>query len=134
MFIVITGLNKYTKYSITVKAFNNIGTGPKIIPEVVATTDEDGKVINSDNNISMSPLCPVPSAPPGSVSCSGASSTSLLLSWTPPDEQFMNGDLQGFFVYFRAMREWEGRLINTRSYLSHIFPSWSNHQKDSISP
>ena len=43
--MVITSLAKYTQYSISVQAFNNIGTGPKNIPEVVATTDEDGENI-----------------------------------------------------------------------------------------
>ena len=45
MSLVITGLAKFTQYSTTVKAFNNIGTGPKNVPEVVASTDEDGENI-----------------------------------------------------------------------------------------
>ena len=44
MSLIITGLAKYSRYSITVQAFNNVGTGPKNVPEVVATTDEDGEI------------------------------------------------------------------------------------------
>ena len=40
--MVIQNLAKYSKYRITVQAFNNLGTGPKNVPEVVAMTDEDG--------------------------------------------------------------------------------------------
>ena len=46
MSLIITGLAKYSRYSITVQAFNNVGTGPKNVPEVVATTDEDGENTN----------------------------------------------------------------------------------------
>ena len=43
LFLIITELSKYTKYSIIVQAFNNVGTGPENVPQVVATTDEDGQ-------------------------------------------------------------------------------------------
>ena len=43
MALRINNLDKYTRYSFTVQAFNNVGTGPKNVPEVVARTDEDGE-------------------------------------------------------------------------------------------
>ena len=39
---VITGLKKYTRYEVVVKAYNNRGSGP-LSQEVVATTLEDGE-------------------------------------------------------------------------------------------
>ena len=45
MSLIISHLAKYSRYSITVKAFNNKGTGPDNVPEVVAMTEEDGRNI-----------------------------------------------------------------------------------------
>ena len=43
MSLVLNNLEKFTRYSISIQAYNKIGTGPKNIPEVVAKTDEDGE-------------------------------------------------------------------------------------------
>ena len=43
MTLVLNNLEKFTRYSISIQAYNKIGTGPKNIPEVVAKTEEDGK-------------------------------------------------------------------------------------------
>ena len=40
--MIINNLAKYSRYSITVQAFNIMGTGPDNVPEVVAMTEEDG--------------------------------------------------------------------------------------------
>ena len=47
MSLVINNLDKYTRYSFTVQAYNNVGTGPKNVPEVVARTDEDGEHVHA---------------------------------------------------------------------------------------
>ena len=52
--MVINNLAKYSKYSITVQAFNNMGTGPNNVPEVVAMTDEDGEDINKQTVLIIS--------------------------------------------------------------------------------
>ena len=49
MVLTINDLDKYTRYSFTVQAFNNVGTGPKNVPEVVSRTDEDGEHVNKVN-------------------------------------------------------------------------------------
>ena len=49
--LVINNLAKYSKYSITVQAFNNMGTGPNNVPEVVAMTDEDGENTNKETEL-----------------------------------------------------------------------------------
>lgn len=43
----LTGLSKYTKYSVVVKAFNGKGDGPASEP-VVAQTHEDGEPLFSN--------------------------------------------------------------------------------------
>ena len=43
MNLMLENLDKFTKYSITIQAYNKLGTGPKTLPEIVAKTDEDGK-------------------------------------------------------------------------------------------
>ena len=113
MSLVIQGLDKFTKYTVTVQvqqlycpsfnshsfivqAFNLVGTGPKNSPEVLVSTAED-----------------VPSLAPSSLACSSPSPTSLALSWQPPPDQALHGLLKGFTVYYRAMREWEiGQVLN----------------------
>ena len=106
-YFIITGLSQYTKYSIIVQAFNNVGTGPENVPQVVATTDEDGQYTNYILKLHVH-TSPVPSVPPCSVSCSSSSSTSLLITWAPPDTRYINGVLQGFSVVYKPMLEWEG--------------------------
>ena len=43
MSLVLNNLEKFTRYSISIQAYNKIGTGPKNVPEAVAKTDEDGE-------------------------------------------------------------------------------------------
>ena len=43
MSLLLENLEKFTKYTIFVRAYNRVGTGPKNQPEVVAKTDEDGE-------------------------------------------------------------------------------------------
>lgn len=41
----LSGLRKFTEYSILVQAYNRAGAGPRS-PEVTASTDEDGELQN----------------------------------------------------------------------------------------
>ena len=117
MSLLIQGLSKFTKYTVTlqvlanqsspnitellVQAFNQVGTGPKNSPEVLVSTAED-----------------VPSLAPSSLTCSSPSPTSLALSWQPPPPEAMHGLLKGFTVYYRAMKEWEVGLVRTEATMS----------------
>ena len=53
----------------------------------------------------------VPSSSPTSLSCSSISSTSVHLSWNPLEAEEFNGISQGYVVYFRPLREWQGKSI-----------------------
>ena len=58
----------------------------------------------------------VPSSSPTSLSCSSISSTSVHLSWNPLEAKEFNGISQGYVVYFRPLREWQGKSILTNRY------------------
>lgn len=45
MELLLENLEKFTRYSISIQAYNKLGTGPKNVPEVVAKTDEDGNLL-----------------------------------------------------------------------------------------
>lgn len=97
--IVLMGLQKYTRYTIVVQAFNQIGPGPLSEP-VTAQTMED-----------------VPSEPPEDVRCTPLSSTSLQISWQSPPQKDTNGLLQGYKISFEAMVDelaLEGDELETR--------------------
>ena len=42
MSLVLKNLEKFSRYSVSIQAYNKIGTGPKNVPEVVTKTLEDG--------------------------------------------------------------------------------------------
>ena len=53
----------------------------------------------------------VPSSPPQKVQCTPMSSSSLLINWSPPPVSEINGVLKEYRVFYRPLREWEGKLI-----------------------
>ncbi|XP_023335203.1 Down syndrome cell adhesion molecule-like protein Dscam2 [Eurytemora carolleeae] len=86
----LKGLRKFTEYSIYLEAYNQVGTSPKSSPSVIARTLEDA-----------------PSAPPNRVECSGLDSTSLQVSWFEPSPVHIHGLLQGYFIFYSPLLEWE---------------------------
>ena len=45
--ILVTGLRKYTNYSFTLRAVNEIGVGPPSVEDARNTTSEDGKCVTT---------------------------------------------------------------------------------------
>ncbi|XP_072391711.1 cell adhesion molecule Dscam2 isoform X1 [Diabrotica undecimpunctata] len=90
--ILLGGLNKYTRYTIVVQAFNEVGAGPLSEP-VTAQTMED-----------------VPSMPPEDVRCAALTSQSLQVSWQPPPTEHCNGLLQGYKLTYEPVLDdnWRG--------------------------
>lgn len=82
---IITGLRKFSKYSIKLKAFNSISSGPWSSP-VIGTTLEG-----------------VPEAPPQNVNCTSLSSQSIKISWQEPPAQFHGGIIQGYKIHYRPI-------------------------------
>ncbi|KAL1130463.1 hypothetical protein AAG570_011711 [Ranatra chinensis] len=80
--LLLGGLAKYTRYTIVVQAFNQIGHGPLSEP-VSAQTLED-----------------VPSMAPEGVRCTALSSQSLQVTWQPPPQSHCNGIIQGYKIIY----------------------------------
>ncbi|XP_043500517.1 Down syndrome cell adhesion molecule-like protein Dscam2 isoform X1 [Polistes fuscatus] len=80
----LTGLRKYTQYSIIVKAFNNKGDGPGS-DAVMAQTFED-----------------VPSAPPQNVACTALTGQNIQVTWKPPPSDKVHGVVQGYKLLYEA--------------------------------
>ncbi|XP_018569506.1 Down syndrome cell adhesion molecule-like protein Dscam2 [Anoplophora glabripennis] len=90
--LLLGGLAKYTRYTIVVQAFNEVGAGPLSEP-VTAQTMED-----------------VPSMPPEDVRCAALTSQSLQVSWQPPPTEHCNGLLQGYKLTYEPVLDdnWRG--------------------------
>ncbi|CAH1181312.1 unnamed protein product [Phyllotreta striolata] len=90
--VLLSGLSKFTRYTIVVQAFNEVGTGPLSEP-VTAQTMED-----------------VPSMPPEDVRCAALTSQSLQVSWQPPPTEHCNGLLQGYKLTYEPVLDdnWKG--------------------------
>ncbi|OAD56368.1 Down syndrome cell adhesion molecule-like protein Dscam2 [Eufriesea mexicana] len=98
----LTGLRPYTKYTLVVQAYNQVGSGP--FSELLLTqTMED-----------------VPSMPPEDVRCAALTSQSLQVSWQLPPTTHTNGIIQGYKLHYepvladmwRSVDEMEVRKTN----------------------
>ncbi|XP_044017269.1 Down syndrome cell adhesion molecule-like protein Dscam2 [Aphidius gifuensis] len=83
--VQLTGLRKFTKYDISVRAFNSISSGPSS-SFIIGTTQEG-----------------VPEAPPSQVTCSPLSSQSVKVSWGLPPAHLHGGIIQGYKIYYRPV-------------------------------
>lgn len=82
---IITGLRKFSKYAIRIRAFNSIAPGPWST-SVLGTTLEG-----------------VPEAAPQNLNCTSLSSQSIKVSWQEPPLQFHGGIIQGYKVLYRPL-------------------------------
>ncbi|CAG9565456.1 unnamed protein product [Danaus chrysippus] len=92
----IAGLEHYTRYSVSVRAFNSAGAGPAT-PPVNTLTQES-----------------VPSEGPRAVRCRAVSPQSLKVEWSPPPAHAHHGALLGYKLLYRPEHttgwvEWEAR-------------------------
>ncbi|XP_037907266.1 Down syndrome cell adhesion molecule-like protein Dscam2 isoform X13 [Hermetia illucens] len=85
--LVLSGLQKYARYTVVAQAFNEVGPGPLSDP-VSAQTMED-----------------VPSKPPDDIRCAALTSQSLQVSWQPPPEHHTNGLLLGYKLTYEPILE-----------------------------
>ncbi|XP_046620086.1 Down syndrome cell adhesion molecule-like protein Dscam2 isoform X2 [Neodiprion virginianus] len=83
----LTGLEKYTQYSVVVMAFNSKGDGPGSDP-IIAQTLED-----------------VPSAPPQNVACVALTAQNVQVTWKPPPSDKVHGVVQGYKLLYEAAND-----------------------------
>lgn len=88
----LTGLKKFTRYDITVRAFNSVSTGPS--SAVITGTTKEG----------------VPEAPPQDITCSEISSQIMKISWAPPPTARHGGHIQGYKIYYRPISNENGKF------------------------
>lgn len=99
--VVLSGLNKYSSYKIVVQAYTSQGSGPTC-KEILMSTMEDGK-ISHDNKIqilSLHTFIKVPSSAPENPKCDVLGSTSIYVTWSPPNKERQNGKIRGYKISF----------------------------------
>ena len=76
----------------------------------------------------------VPAAPPQEVTCSSSSSTSILVSWAPPPEEFQNGVITGYSIQYsiteaenRTSQRVDGILPESSPYLLENLEKWAEY-------
>ncbi|XP_072747749.1 dscam family member AbsCAM isoform X3 [Anoplolepis gracilipes] len=81
----LTGLRAYTRYTLVVQAYNQVGPGPLCEPLLTQTLED------------------VPSMPPDDVRCAALTSQSLQVSWQPPSNSHSNGIIQGYKLNYEPI-------------------------------
>ncbi|XP_041470660.1 Down syndrome cell adhesion molecule homolog isoform X2 [Lytechinus variegatus] len=107
----LTNLKKFTRYTIQLRAYNRVNVGPWS-PQQFVTTLED-----------------VPSEAPHDVSARSVGSTNIMVFWNAPDQESLNGILQGYRVYYRPIREHEDELDYQIYETTELFAELHNLQK-----
>ncbi|XP_014603190.1 PREDICTED: Down syndrome cell adhesion molecule-like protein Dscam2 isoform X3 [Polistes canadensis] len=90
----LTGLRPYTRYSLVVQAYNQVGSGPLSEPLLTQTLED------------------VPSKPPEDVRCAALTSQSLQVSWQPPSNTHSNGIIQGYKLNYEPILSDTWRGVN----------------------
>ncbi|XP_022784712.1 protein sidekick-1-like isoform X2 [Stylophora pistillata] len=83
LFKELTGLKKFTNYTVQVAAFTRIGYGAKSL-QFIVSTDED-----------------VPSRSPQNLWANNISSTALRITWNPVPTGFVHGILRGYRILYK---------------------------------
>ncbi|XP_050300550.1 cell adhesion molecule Dscam2 isoform X1 [Anthonomus grandis grandis] len=89
--ILLSGLKKYTRYTIVVQAYNEVGSGP-LSEQVTTETLED-----------------VPSSPPMDIRCTSPTSQSIQVSWQPPPNEDCNGIIVGYKLTYEPVLDENSR-------------------------
>ncbi|XP_077559684.1 cell adhesion molecule Dscam1-like isoform X2 [Haemaphysalis longicornis] len=93
--VTVQDLHPLTEYNFRVLAENAIGVGP---PSEALTVITDGEV---------------PATPPQSVKVTAVSSRKVEVSWKPPPVHLQYGDIQGYYVGYRAHGSTEPYVFKT---------------------
>ncbi|XP_040607207.1 protein sidekick-1 isoform X3 [Mesocricetus auratus] len=94
-------LRPFTSYKLRLKATNDIGDSDFSAETEAVTTLQD-----------------VPGEPPGSVSATPHTTSSVLIQWQPPRDESLNGLLQGYRIYYRELESETGMGPETKTLKS----------------
>ncbi|CAG2062105.1 unnamed protein product [Timema podura] len=81
--VTLPSLRQYTRYEVSVRAFNLVGSGPSS-PQLYVTTLEG-----------------VPDMPPQDLRCTALTSQSVRVRWEPPPLERRNGVVEGYKVFYK---------------------------------
>ncbi|XP_074246586.1 protein sidekick-1 isoform X4 [Saimiri boliviensis] len=100
---VVERLRPFTSYKLRLKATNDIGDSDFSSETEAVTTLQD-----------------VPGEPPGSVSATPHTTSSVLIQWQPPRDESLNGLLQGYRIYYRELEYEAGSGTEAKTLKSPI--------------
>ncbi|XP_073931562.1 protein sidekick-1 isoform X1 [Castor canadensis] len=109
-------LRPFTSYKLRLKATNDIGDSDFSSETEAVTTLQD-----------------VPGEPPGCVSATPHTTSSVLIQWQPPRDESLNGLLQGYRIYYRELEaeagaDPEAKTLKSLSALRAELTAQSNFQ------
>ncbi|XP_055921391.1 neogenin isoform X1 [Eupeodes corollae] len=85
--VILNELRPFTEYTITVVPFNQNGMG------------------DPSNEMKVKTYSSSPSEPPNNVTLEVTSSTSITVHWEPPAEEERNGQITGYKIRYRKLKE-----------------------------
>ncbi|XP_044574410.1 Down syndrome cell adhesion molecule-like protein Dscam2 isoform X3 [Cotesia glomerata] len=92
----LTGLRKFTEYSIVVKAFNSKGDGPGSDPVITQTLEA------------------VPSAPPQHIACTALTGQNIQVTWKAPPADKIHGVIKGYKLLYEPANEESSEIVGSR--------------------
>ncbi|RWS22942.1 Down syndrome cell adhesion molecule-like protein 1, partial [Leptotrombidium deliense] len=98
---LINDLKPGQSYEVTVIAENDVGIG-EASESVVFTTNKEGKVLSFVFELIVI-ITSEPSGPPMDISVKPAGPTSIKVSWKAPPKDQWNGDLEGYYIGYKAV-------------------------------
>ncbi|XP_069083629.1 phosphatidylinositol phosphatase PTPRQ [Pleurodeles waltl] len=101
LFVVLSGLSKYSDYIVSVSASTSVGTGPQTSKPLFVRTDEDA-----------------PDSPPENITYQNISSTEVVVSFLPP--AIPNGIIRWYTIYLQMANGTEKRVLNTTNLSQNI--------------
>ncbi|XP_078504107.1 phosphatidylinositol phosphatase PTPRQ [Lissotriton helveticus] len=107
LFVVLSGLSKYSDYSVAVSASTSAGTGPQTSKPLFVRTDEDA-----------------PDSAPENITYRNISSTEVVVSFLPP--AIPNGIIRWHTIYLQMANGTEKTVINTTN-LSQTITGLKKH-------
>ena len=81
--LILKGLSAFSKYEVSINAYNSVGSGPSST-KCVTTTFEG-----------------LPTAPPKTINCVSDSPSTIKISWSPPSKFYRNGIIIGYTISYR---------------------------------
>ena len=114
LFIVLTGLEEYVEYNISVRAYTSAGPGP-YSDGVVERTDTDRELGNNHMHklvTSFFNTCTEPAAPPQNVTATAVSPTAIIVSWEDVPAIDQNGVITMYEIHFVPLETFGGQITS----------------------